>query len=80
MPTPLELPSYLEQEPAVAQRFGRIYKRPRVLEVRHSAVDCAGRDVEPLAQQRRGGQAPPQDELDDLDQAVSEAHGISLFP
>src|ERR1700693_2009762 len=30
----LELPSYLEQEPAVADRFRRIYQRPVVLEVR----------------------------------------------
>jgi NitT/TauT family transport system ATP-binding protein len=33
MPRPLELPSYLEQEPAVRDRFGRIYQRPVVLEV-----------------------------------------------
>ena len=30
----LELPSYLEQEPDVADRFRRIYKRPVVLDVR----------------------------------------------
>jgi NitT/TauT family transport system ATP-binding protein len=33
MPRPLELPSYLEPEPAVRDRFGRIYQRPVVLEV-----------------------------------------------
>jgi NitT/TauT family transport system ATP-binding protein len=33
MPPPLELPSYLDQDPAVAARFGRIYQRPVVLKV-----------------------------------------------
>src|SRR4051812_44432579 len=33
MQPPPELPSYLEKEPAVAERFGRIYARPVVLEV-----------------------------------------------
>ena len=31
----LELPSYLEKEPAVVERFQRIYKRPVVLDVQH---------------------------------------------
>jgi NitT/TauT family transport system ATP-binding protein len=35
MRPPLELPSYLEQEPAVAERFARIYRRPVVLDVRN---------------------------------------------
>jgi NitT/TauT family transport system ATP-binding protein len=33
MPQPLELPSYLDQDPMVRARFGRIYQRPVVLEV-----------------------------------------------
>ena len=33
MSTSLELPSYLDQEPAVAERFRRIYARPVVLEL-----------------------------------------------
>jgi NitT/TauT family transport system ATP-binding protein len=34
MSTSLELPSYLEQEPAVRERFARIYQRPVILDVR----------------------------------------------
>jgi NitT/TauT family transport system ATP-binding protein len=34
MSQPLELPSYLNQEPAVVDRFRRIYERPVVLDVR----------------------------------------------
>jgi NitT/TauT family transport system ATP-binding protein len=34
MSAPLELPNYLDQEPAVVERFKRIYQRPVVLDVR----------------------------------------------
>ena len=50
-----------------------------VLEVRHIAVDGAGRDFEPLGQEGGRGQAPPTDELDDLKKAVGAAHGRDRF-
>jgi hypothetical protein len=35
------------------------------------------RDFQPLGQEGGGGQAPPADELHDLEQAVSAAHVLS---
>ena len=46
-----------------------------VLEVRHIAVDGARRDFEPIGQEGGRGQAPPSDELNNLEQAVGTAHG-----
>ena len=43
MPRPLDLPSYREQEPDVAERFGRIYARPVVLDVRDLGKRFEGR-------------------------------------
>ena len=45
-----ELPSYLDQEPAVAERFSRIYQRPVVLDVRGLGKTFPSRhgDVEAL--------------------------------
>ena len=48
-----------------------------VLQVGHVAVDGALRDLESLGQEGGGGQAPPADELHDLEQAVSAAHVLS---
>ena len=48
-----------------------------VLQVGHVAVDGALRDFQPLGQEGGGGQAPPADELHDLEQAVSAAHVLS---
>jgi NitT/TauT family transport system ATP-binding protein len=42
----LELPSYLEQEPPVADRFRRIYQRPVVLDVQHLGKVFASRQGE----------------------------------
>ena len=48
-----------------------------VLQVGHVAVDGALRHFQPLGQEGGGGQAPPADELHDLEQAVSAAHVLS---
>src|SRR5580700_3864280 len=46
----LELPSYLEQEPDVRERFARIYRRPVVLDVQGlgKTFQSRGRNVEAL--------------------------------
>lgn len=41
-----DMPSYLDQEPAVRDRFGRIYSRPVVLEVQQLSKRFAGRSGE----------------------------------
>ncbi len=46
MPPSLELPSYLDQEPAVAERFSRIYQRPVVLDVQNLCKKFASRQGE----------------------------------
>lgn len=50
MPQSLELPSYLEKEPAVQARFSRIYRRPVVLDVQGlgKTFRSQGRTVEAL--------------------------------
>lgn len=50
-----------------------------VLQVGHVAVDGAGGHLQPLGQKRGGRQTPPTDELHDLEQAVSAAHGCFSF-
>ncbi len=43
MPRSIDLPSYLEQEPEVAERFKRIYRRPVVMDVQRLGKRFGGR-------------------------------------